>query len=202
MALVEHLTRDCLLAPSASTDSGTRSARALRDARWRLDQSRHYERKARLPVEDLLDLCFAQPAATVTNGEDSVTGQESGLGTSPAPQRNDVAEMNPEWQQLQAQFSQLSEQMRRLVQHLTPNHPQIVDLAQRMELVRQQLAVTPQFVGSQVSEAVGSPGTPEGMPATQASHVANVVEALRRTTRPCGRPMKRRWGTANGRSNG
>ena len=70
----------------------------------------------------------------------------------------------------------MAQQLRPLVKHLTPNHPHILDLTQRMESVRRQLDVTPQYLGSHVSQALGSTGTPEGASTAQASHVANVVE--------------------------
>jgi hypothetical protein len=148
LALVEHLTRDCLLATSVSGDSGTRSARALRDARWRLDQSQHYERKARYGVEDLVDMCFARFAVPASDCDNEADTLSSAAGASPPADTGSVAEINPQWQQLQTQLAHLDEQLRPLVKYLTPNHPQIVDLSQRMELLREQLAATPQYLGA------------------------------------------------------
>ncbi len=176
LALVEHLTRDCLLATSSPTDSGTRSARALRNARWRLDQSRHYERKARYHVEDLMDTCFAQASGAGENSGSRETALERGSGPYPAAASTSAPVVNPQWQQLQTQLAEMSEQLQPLVTHLTPNHPLIVELSQRMEMVRAQLAATPQYLGADATQALGAVEAPGGA-AAPASHVANVVEA-------------------------
>jgi hypothetical protein len=173
LALVEQLTRDCLLATSRSPESRTSSARAVRDARWRLDQTRHYERKARLGVEDLVDGYFAQlrgPATGSSRVAESVSDVNARAGDE------GEMEINPEWQALQSHLAELAQQLRPLVEHLTPNHPLILDLTQRMEAVRQQLASTPQYVGQQVAppdDAVSG----QGVAAAPASHVAAIVES-------------------------
>jgi hypothetical protein len=178
LALVEHLTRDCLVATSLSAESTVRSARALRDARWRLDLTRHYERKARYGVEDLMDMYLARFSETAMNSENGENMSEVGVGASQPTDASAVAELNPQWQQLQTELADMAQQLRPLVKHLTPSHPHILDLTQRMELVRRQLDVTPQYLGSRVSQALGSTATREGAATTQASHVAGVVEGV------------------------
>ncbi len=172
LALVEHLTRDCLLAPSQNPATQTRSARALRDAQWRLDQTRHYERKARYRVEDTVDAYFAMLARPGKHGEEVESLSENTLGSRLLAGPDTAPQLNPKWEALQGQLDAMSEQLRPLVEHLTPAHPHILELTRRMDLVRAELEATPQYLGADASEAGARAGSES---AAQASHVAGVV---------------------------
>jgi len=174
LALVEHLTRDYLLASSATPDGRTSTARALRDAQWRLDQTRHYERKARYGVEDMMESCFERLAGSSwRQGSDGLAaGPDAGSGAETDAKL--TLSVNPHWQELQGQLAAMAEQLRPLVEHLTPQHPHILDLQQRMAVVEQELAATPQFLSPDQVDG-GAPTV--GAATTQASHMAEVVES-------------------------
>ena len=99
---------------------------------------------------------------------------EGNAGSHLLAEANSTPVRNPQWQQLQDQLAAMAEQLRPLVQHLTPNHPHILDLTQRMDVVRQQLATTPQYLGPDFSTAGDSSAAAEGA-AAQASHTAGVA---------------------------
>ena len=85
IALVERVTRSLLVSSGAATVPREVMARDLRTARWRVDEQRHYERKARLDLEGILDMHFEQVAShTRGNDLDTVGWDPNGAATADA----------------------------------------------------------------------------------------------------------------------
>ncbi|MHB8970838.1 MAG: hypothetical protein ACYC3X_15085 [Pirellulaceae bacterium] len=176
LALVENLTRECLVSGGQLAAAPAISSRLLRDARWRVEQARHYERKARFEMEDMIDAQLANRSGTEESGvngknsesEFATSGAE--LDTEPAP------EPNPQWLYLQNELANMTSQLQSLLSQLTPNHPQIRDLTLQMETVRHQLDQTPQYVAPQVSLAIGSAPTAGNPPSTETSLAAHKLD--------------------------
>jgi hypothetical protein len=99
VALVEYLTRDCLLATARPAGPGSNATRQLRLARWHVELARHYERKARCDVESLSPSDSQE--ATVAPGWSTIqashhTGRARPLDAHAARQDYDDAVQNRE----------------------------------------------------------------------------------------------------------
>jgi hypothetical protein len=172
MALVDVLTRDCLLAAAARDSSPAIAASKVRELRWKAELARHYERKARHELELVMETNAERHAiANATPEGDS--GDGSGMAAS-TPEG--AVEYHPQWVALQQELSAMANQLQTLLITLTPNHPQVQALTQQMEAVRRQLDLTPKYwtpdiTPAVVTESAGSPSEP-----TDASQVAHKLD--------------------------
>ncbi len=165
LALVDNLARNMLITHATTPDLRSSAARQIRGAKWRVDQLRHYERKARFDVEEAVNaylelrsegtVLTADRAAPVTP-----TGVAPAVSSAPQPQ------LNSEWEQLQDEFAQLTTELTDLLQTVTPNHPRVRDVTLQMEEIRRQLESTSQFQDAPASNsqaaATAWPETPAG----------------------------------------
>ncbi|MHB8952436.1 MAG: GumC domain-containing protein [Pirellulaceae bacterium] len=176
LALVENLTRDCLVSTGHDAQSPPIATRLLRDIRWRIAQARHYERKARYEMESLIDAQLAYGRGSAGSGAPGGPAASEVAASGGAPEAQPVVEPNPQWQFLQNELASMTDQLEMLLSQLTPNHPQVRDLTLQMEAVRQQLDQTPVYHVREVSQAVASAPMDGDASSTDASLAAHKLE--------------------------
>ncbi len=172
MALVDVLTRDCLLAVPAGESSPAIAASKVRELRWKAELARHYERKARHELELVMETgAERQATANVTPEGDS--GDGPGMAAS-TPEG--AVEYHPQWVALQQELSDMANQLQTLLVTLTPNHPQVQTLTQQMESVRRQLDLTPKYWTPDITPAVVTESAGSTSEPTDASQVAHKLD--------------------------
>ncbi len=178
LALVENLTRDCLVVGRPNAEPPMMASRLLRDARWRIEQARHYERKARYAMEEAVDEQLAQHRDSEWSSENGSPSESELAASGPDTNTEPAREPNPQWLYLQKELADMTEQLHAMLSQLTPNHPQVRDLTLQMEAVRQQLDQTPVYLAAEVSQAVASATAPGGESSTDASLAAHKLEMM------------------------
>lgn len=172
VALVDVLTRECLLATASRDASPAMAANNVRTLRWKADLARHYERKARHELELAMETSAQMEALAnaVAMGEQ---GGAPGMATA-TPQG--AVELHPQWVTLQQELSDMANQLQNLLVTLTPNHPQVQSLTQQMEAVRRQLDLTPKYWTPDITPAVVTESAGGASEPTDASQVAHKLE--------------------------
>ncbi len=178
LALVENLTRDCLVAGRTTTEPPLMAMRQLRDARWRIEQARHYERKARYAMEETVDEQLAQHGGLKSSGENGGLSASELAASGSDSNTEPAGEPNPQWLYLQKELADMTEQLSAMLSQLTPNHPQVRDLTAQMEAVRQQLDQTPADLATDVSQAVASATASGGQSSADASLAGHKLDMI------------------------
>ena len=174
LALLDQLARDFLLDGAAVAARPSRHA-DLGLARWRVDEAKHYERKARLELDALVETLLAERGVHAsrpvveqasfdgdTNARMPRFEVESMLGkvADSTPQPSAAAgRVNPRWRLLQQQLTDSTHQLDKLRERLTPDHPQVQALQATIQDARQVLESTPKYVDA---DAVGADGASRG----------------------------------------
>lgn len=172
MALVDVLTRECLLAAAPRDASPAMAANNVRTLRWKTELARHYERKARHELELAMEVSAQRQAMT-----DSLAQSEQGARSGQAASTPEGAvELHPQWVALQQELSDMANQLQNLLVTLTPNHPQVQALTQQMEAVRRQLDLTPKYWTPDITPAVVTESAGGSSEPTDASQVAHKLE--------------------------
>ncbi len=117
--------------PASTCESTPASIRA---AKWLVEQSRHYERKARLDMEEALSRFFEQ----ADNASHVATAKPG--AAKPSRQRN------PDWEQLQDELAKKKDRLVELFKTVTPSHPQARFVAIEIDQMQQELASTPEYL--------------------------------------------------------
>ncbi len=163
LALLDQLARDFLLDGAAVAARPSRHA-DLGLARWRVDEAKHYERKARLELDALVATLLAERGVHVSRPAveqasfdgDTEAGvprfeAESMLGrAADSTQRPsaDGGRVNPRWRLLQQQLTDSTDQLDKLLERLTPDHPQARAVRSTIQDTQQALESTPKYVDS------------------------------------------------------
>lgn len=139
-------------------------------ARWRVDEARHYERKARLELEDLLGSLFATCGANGPFAVEQATFQADAklptppinmprvVGTETGQVAGDDARnlvLNPQWSALQSQLTELTNHLDSLLDQFTPNHPEVQALTLKMQDIQRTLEATPKYLAAEQTSSAG-----------------------------------------------
>lgn len=162
VAIVEELTEGLLTAASPGPPTELAGIdRAITLAQWRVDQARHYVRKARFDLErfagdegiDALAGGDRPPDGDAMSDRDEITPASAALI------------VNPTWQRLQDELAELASKYHQLTSNYTPHHPLAQNLLLEMEAIQRQLATTPQRVAGGAEGVWG--WSPPAVPASR-----------------------------------
>lgn len=171
IAFVDQLSRELMLEQPAGKLAKHLPGESVRFAKWRLEQSRHYERKARFDMEDALLGDLEQLHETTYPAREGRVLSAALQSTSSEPKGT----LNPEWLQLQQTLTAARNQLDELLQTATDAHPMAQHLRQRIEELHGLIATTPQFLGNRDKQAQASapvPNAPHGPAVNWDSRVA------------------------------
>ncbi len=152
---LDHFVRSRLSVSAGGSSERLLLARQVRGMRWQLERTRHYERKARFDLEDCINaLVEGVDDGTVLSSTGALA--EGSSGRMELSAGSDLPVVNPDWERLQEEFTQLTVELDELLRTVTANHPRVRHVTFQMDEVRRQLETTPQWVGSQLA---GTPST-------------------------------------------
>ncbi len=154
VAFLNQLARRTVRPAKPMSATPLRSNRELREARWQLDEARHYERKAQYAVESFVDNHFDQIASgELESLTADVASQPPAAPTDHQRQldggQQATEERNPELDRLQRDLDTALVRRDRLMRQFTSDHPQVQDLTLQVEDLQQRLAgISPSTSGS------------------------------------------------------
>ncbi len=115
------------------------SSRELREARWRLDEARHYERRAQYELQNFVDDQFEQVAdgtlesqtseeATAAATTVSTTSATDSAFVTSQPESASKVPTDPQRERLEQELAETLGRRTRLLRQFTADHPQVRDL--------------------------------------------------------------------------
>ncbi len=154
-AFVDQLAREVVLtqaqvSPARASAAGpvrAASAASIRQARWLVDQTRHYERKTRLDMEEALSRHLEH--AALPPREASADTSDSPPGDTPNTAATaSLRRVNPTWEQKQDELAKKRDRLVEWYKTVTPNHPQARNLVIQIEQMQHDLTAIPQYMES------------------------------------------------------
>ncbi len=150
IAVLNELASE-FLAPRLAKGGELLSTRELREARWHVELTNHYQYKAWLELQSLLmaDTALLLPGST-SGGASPELAADSGrdVDGSATPNRK----VNPQWEKLQTRLADLTSQLDILLKQDTPNYPIVRRTSQQIQDVHQQLRRVPVYLESEPGE--------------------------------------------------
>jgi hypothetical protein len=147
VAFVESLVEQLKSVP-VQTSHHEQLEDSVRQAKWGVDSARHYERKARLDLEQYLVSHFENVDPHQT--EDAMRRRQfDGHGSRVADPTADstrdarAEQLASQRRELRAQFDRLSTELTQLLRTVTPHHPAARDVARQMKDVQARLNELP-----------------------------------------------------------
>lgn len=131
---------------------------AIRKAKWHVQRTRHYERKARFDMEQSLNAHFEQlrsgfDRVAFPGGSDRFypSGRPPGEETKVTSARHEA----PPWQRLRDQLGSLRDELNELLISGPPSHPRVQRIVRRIEHLQETLSVTSRYL-ARGAEAAGT----------------------------------------------
>jgi hypothetical protein len=155
IAFLNQLARKAVRPATSTGAKPMTSSRELREARWRLDEARHYERRAQYELQNFVDAHFEQVASdTLNSNANSEANTAATASTTAAPDPAFVAsqpespaneQIDPQRERLEQELNETLARRTRLMRRFTANHPQVRDLTLQAADLRSRLdSLSPQ----------------------------------------------------------
>lgn len=179
-AFVDQLAHRLVRDWNRDSDATLAMENAIRKAKWHVQRTRHYERKARFDMEQSLNAHFQQ----LPSGLDGVAfsgGSDRFYPSDSSPEEEtkvtSARQEAPPWQRLRDQLGSLRDELNELLISGPPSHPRVRRIVRRIEHLEETLSATSRYLarGPEVAGAAAvkpvtaSSGSPTRVPVAYAS---------------------------------
>jgi hypothetical protein len=178
ITFLNQLARKAVRPATSNGGKPLASSRDLREARWRLDEARHYERRAQYELQNFMDVHFEQAtddtldshtdneANTATTTASATAAADSSAFVASQPESVASEQKDPQRQRLEQELDDTLARRTRLMRQFTASHPQVRDLTLQAADLRSRL----DSLAPQPSDEIPSAGM---------SPSAEIVETVR-----------------------